>query len=58
MPLADIVAKGYDLSAKNPNKVEDYEHQSALELIQSIKAKEARIGELLDELELLIEGHE
>ena len=39
VPLADIVARGYDLSAKNPNKVDDYEHRPALELVQSIKAK-------------------
>jgi len=40
--LADIAAKGYDLSVKNPNKVDDYEHRPALELVQSVKAKEAR----------------
>jgi len=58
VPLADIVAKGYDLSAKNPNKVDDYEHRPALELVQSIKTKEARITELLEELELLLERSE
>lgn len=56
VPLADIVAKGYDLSAKNPNKVDDYEHRPALELVQSIKSKESRISELLDELETILEG--
>lgn len=55
VPLADIVAKGYDLSAKNPNKVDDCEHRPALELVQSIKTKEARISELLDELQSLLE---
>jgi type I restriction enzyme M protein len=55
VPLADIVARGYDLSAKNPNKVDDYEHRPALELVQSIKAKETRITELLNELEALVE---
>lgn len=55
VPLADIVAKGYDLSAKNPNKVDDYEHRPALELIQSIRAKEDRISELLGELETMLE---
>jgi type I restriction enzyme M protein len=58
VPLEDVMAKGYDLSAKNPNKVEDYEHRPALELVQSIKTKEARISELLDELETLLEGAE
>lgn len=55
VPLAGIAAKGYDLSAKNPNKVDDYEHQPALELIQSIRVKEDRIAELLGELETLLE---
>ncbi len=58
VPIADIVAKGYDLSAKNPNKADDYEHRPALELVQSIKVKEARIVDLLDELESLIEGEQ
>jgi type I restriction enzyme M protein len=53
--LADIVAKGYDLSAKNPRMTDDYEHRPALELIQSIRAKEDRIAELLSELETLLE---
>ncbi|MFZ2301330.1 MAG: N-6 DNA methylase [Gallionella sp.] len=56
VPIADIVAKGYDLSAKNPNKLDDYEHRPALELVQSIKAKEERIAELLGELEALLEN--
>jgi type I restriction enzyme M protein len=58
VPIADIMAKGYDLSAKNPNKTDDYEHRPALELVQSIKVKEARIAELLDELESLLERAE
>ena len=37
LPIADIVARGYELSAKNPNKVDDYEHRPALDLIQSLK---------------------
>jgi len=53
--LSEIVAKGYDLSAKNPSAVDDFEHRPALELVQSIKIKEARICDLLDELESLLE---
>ena len=56
--FADIEANGYGLSAKNPKKVDDYEHRPALELVQSIKAKEARIVDLLDELECLLERSE
>lgn len=53
--LSEIVSKGYDLSAHNPNRTEDQEHRPALELVQSIKTNEARISELLDELESLLE---
>lgn len=56
--IADILARGYDLSAKNPKKTDDYEHRPALELVQSIKDKEARITALLDELESLLERSE
>lgn len=58
VPLGNIVANGYDLSARNPNKVDDFEHKPALEIVQSIKVKEARISELLDELEALLERAE
>ena len=47
----EIVARGYDLSAKNPNRKNDYEHRSPLELVQAIRTKEERISELLAELE-------
>lgn len=53
--IADVATKGYDLSAKNPNRQDDLDHQSALVMVQSIKEKEARIVELLDELESLLE---
>jgi type I restriction enzyme M protein len=55
---AEVVARGYDLSAKNPKKLDDYEHRPALELVQSIKAKEMRIAELLEELEFMLERAE
>lgn len=55
VPIEEIVERGYDLSAKNPNKTDDYEHRPALELVQSIKMKEERIMELLGELEVVLE---
>lgn len=53
--IAEIIERGYDLSAKNPNRKDDYEHRPALELVQSIKAKEERIMDLLGELEGILE---
>ena len=53
--IEGIIEHGYDLSAKNPNRKDDYEHRPALELVQSIKAKEERIIDLLGELEAILE---
>jgi type I restriction enzyme M protein len=54
--LEELAERGYDLSAKNPNREDDYEHRPALELVQSIKTKEERIMDLLGELESLLES--
>jgi type I restriction enzyme M protein len=54
--VKELVKCGYDLSARNPNRKDDYEHRPALELVQSIKTKEERIVELLNELEEMLEG--
>ncbi|MBF0628002.1 MAG: N-6 DNA methylase [Magnetococcales bacterium] len=56
VPIQEIIKRDYDLSAKNPNRQDDYEHRPALELVQSIKAKEERIMDLLGELEAILEG--
>lgn len=58
VPVEEIVERGYDLTAKNPNRKDDYEHRPALELVQSIKAKEERILDLLGELEGMLERGE
>lgn len=55
VPVAEIAERGYDLSAKNPNRKDDYEHRPALELVQSIRAKEERIIDLIGELESALE---
>jgi type I restriction enzyme M protein len=54
--LADIEKRGFDLSAKNPNRKDDYEHRPALDLVQSLKVKEERVFALLGELEEMLEG--
>jgi type I restriction enzyme M protein len=56
IPASEIMKHGSDLSARNPNKTNDYEHRPALELVQSIKTREERVLELLGELEELLEG--
>lgn len=55
MPVEEIIGKSCDLSAKNPNRKNDFEYRPVLELVQSIKAKEERIMDLLRELETILE---
>jgi type I restriction enzyme M protein len=54
--VEEIKNKGWDLSARNPRRKGDSDERSALSLVQSIKAKEQRIVELLDELEGMLGG--
>ena len=54
--VEDIVERGYELSAKNPNRRDEYKDRPALELVQSIKSKEERIMDLLGELEAILES--
>jgi len=56
VPVSELAERNFDLSARNPNKKNDFEHRPALELVQSIKAKEERILELLGELEDMLDS--
>lgn len=49
-PVETIVKRGYDLTAKNPNRIDNYEHRSPEELVASVLAKEKRIAEILGEI--------
>jgi len=55
LAIAEIEKKGWDLSAKNPNRKSDYDRRPALDLVQSIKAREERVFALLAELEEILE---
>jgi type I restriction enzyme M protein len=47
----DIANRGYDLSAKNPNRKTDEDTRTPLEILESIKTKQERIAELANEIE-------
>jgi type I restriction enzyme M protein len=50
--------KDYDLSAKNPNKQQDIEHLPPAEILAKLKANDAEISDLLDEIEkIMAEGY-
>ena len=44
-----------DISAKNPNRKEDYDHRSALDLVRVLKTQYERISELLEEIEVTLQ---
>lgn len=48
--------KEYDISAKNPNKTEDIEHKSPIELVANIKDNNKEINDLMDEIEMILIG--
>jgi type I restriction enzyme M protein len=50
--VSDI--KEYDLSAKNPNKQQDIEHLPPAEILTKLKANDAEISNLLDEIEQIM----
>jgi type I restriction enzyme M protein len=58
VPAADIIARGYDLSAHNPNRADDYEHRSPEALIADIIAKEERVLTILTEIQELLDARE
>jgi type I restriction enzyme M protein len=48
--------KDYDISAKNPNKIETIEHKSPIELVENIKENNKEISDLMDEIESILIG--
>ncbi len=46
--------KDFDISAKNPNKIESIEHKSPIELVENIKDNNAEILELMNEIEEIL----
>jgi len=55
--VAELAARGYDLTAKNPNRQEDLAHRPPEDLVADVLAKEQRILEILDEVQVLLRGN-
>jgi type I restriction enzyme M protein len=54
VPVAEIIAKGYNLDFKNPNRGADFEHMPPKELLETISSKERRILNILDEVKKIL----
>jgi type I restriction enzyme M protein len=48
--------KDFDISAKNPNNSDDFEHTPPLELIENIKVNNQEINNLINEIEDILVG--
>lgn len=56
VPVAELAKKGWDLTARNPNRKRAVDTRSATEIVRSMREKEERILTLLQEIEGLLEG--
>ena len=52
----DLVERNYDLSARNPSRVNDFEHRPPEEIAADIVDKQLRIAELMAEVQELLLG--
>jgi type I restriction enzyme M protein len=57
VPAADILASGCDLDSKNPRAKKDIAHLPPEQLAESIKQKEQRIVEIMDNIKAVLEKH-
>lgn len=48
--------KDFDISAKNPNRIETIEHKSPIELVENIKLNNEEINDLMNEIEAILIG--
>jgi len=52
--VEEIIKRGYDLTAKNPNRKEEFEYKSPEELIASVLEKEKAILKIAEEVQSLL----
>jgi len=57
VPVEEIVKRGYDLTAKNPNRREEFEYKSPEELVASVIEKERAILEIAEEIQNLLNSY-
>jgi len=54
VPVEEIVKRGYDLTAKNPNRKDEFEDKPPEELVASVLEKETAILKILEELQTFL----
>ena len=56
--VEELIKKNYDLSATNPKRKNGFSHRPPEELIADIADKQARISELIGEIQELLAGED
>ena len=51
-----VAANNYNLDIKNPNRADDYEHMPPEQLAADIAKREARIAEIMDEIQAVLKA--
>jgi type I restriction enzyme M protein len=57
VPVGDIAVRGYDLTARNPNRAETADHRTPEELVAGILEKERQIAAVIEEVQVILEGN-
>jgi type I restriction enzyme M protein len=57
VPVEEIVKRSYDLTAKNPNRREEFEYKSPEELVASVIEKERAILKIAEEIQNLLNSY-
>lgn len=52
----ELIARNYDISARNPNRTDDFAHRPPEEIAADIADKQARIAELIAEIQEVLVG--
>ena len=55
VPVAEIAARNYDLTATNPNAAQAIKHRSPTAIAADIASKQTRILEIMEEVQEMLE---
>jgi len=57
VPIEEIKSKGYDLSARNPNRKDEFYLPSPMEVLSEIMEREREILNIIEELDQLLSNN-
>ena len=58
MPVEEIKARGYDLTARNPNRPQDADLPSPMDLVAAVMEREREVLSIVEELDELLSNND